>query len=106
MTGKGLSWGKKRFTPVQSLPADSLINCEKSTVVFSAFTPANMRRRCEKATRQKLTLSTAPTHLALQRIDDAHSLLAGVVRCKVGITLCQSIITGQRTFHPRVVTAC
>lgn len=87
MTGKASSRGKKRFTPVQSLPADSLINGEKSTVVFSAFTPANMRCKCEKATRQKLRLPAAQTHLALQRIDDAHGLPAGVVRRKVGIAL-------------------
>lgn len=88
MTGKASSWGKERFTPVQSVPADLLINCEKSTVVFSAFTPANMRCICEKATRQKLMIPAAQTHLALQRIDDAHGLPAGVVRRKVGIALC------------------
>lgn len=86
--GKASSRSKKRFTPVWSLPAESLINCEKSMVAFSAFTPANMRCICEKATRQKLMLPAALTHLALQRIDDAHGLPAGVVRRKVGIALC------------------
>jgi hypothetical protein len=87
MTGKASPRGKKRFTPVQSLPADSLINCEKPTVVFSAFTPANMRCICKKATRRKLMIPAAQTHLALQRIDDAHGLPAGIVRRQVGIAL-------------------